>query len=147
MIEQQIEQDLKTAMLARDQEKTQTLRGIKSEILYYKVANSKRDSQLDDKEVIMILSKESKKRQESSDLYVQGGNKEKSDKELQEKQLIDHYLPTKISNAELEEIINRVIAGNPDSNMGQIIGLVRNETLGSAEGGDIARLVKEKLDK
>lgn len=145
MIEAQIEQDLKSAMLARDADKTTTLRGIKSVFLYAKVASGKRDSELPDEEAIKLLQKEAKKREESANLYKQGGNQERADKELAEKTLIDSYLPAKISEAEIESIVDAVIAENKDANMGQIISEVKAKTAGSADGGDIARIVKGKL--
>ena len=145
MLEKQLEQDLKTAMLARDSETTEVIRGLKSSILYYKVANNKRNEDLDDQELITILSKESKKRQESADLYVQGGDQSRADKELSEKQIIDKYLPAKMSIEDLTKLIEQVISENDGANMGQIIGIVRGKTNGMADGGDIARLVKEKI--
>jgi uncharacterized protein YqeY len=145
MIEKQLEQDIKTAMLARDSETTEVLRGLKSALLYYKVANSKRDQELDNQEIISVLSKESKKRQESADLYVQGGNQDRADKELSEKKIIDKYLPAKMSLDELSKVVDQIVSENQDSNMGQIIGMVRAKTQGAADGGDIAKLVKEKI--
>jgi len=145
MIEKQLEQDIKTAMLARDSETTEVLRGLKSALLYYKVANSKRDQELDDQEIISVFSKESKKRQESADLYVQGGNQDRADKELSEKKIIDKYLPAKMSLDELSKVVDQIVSENQDSNMGQIIGMVRAKTQGAADGGDIAKLVKEKI--
>jgi hypothetical protein len=145
MIEKQLEQDIKTAMLARDSETTEVLRGLKSALLYYKVANSKRDQELDNQEIISVFSKESKKRQESADLYVQGGNQDRADKELSEKKIIDKYLPAKMSLDELSKVVDQIVSENQDSNMGQIIGMVRAKTQGAADGGDIAKLVKEKI--
>jgi uncharacterized protein len=147
MIEAQVEQDLKSAMLARDPDKVSTLRGIKSFFLYAKVAAGTRDSELADSEAIALLQKEAKKRQESADLYNQGGEPARADKELSEKKLIETYLPAKVSEEELENIINDFMSANPDANMGQIIAAVKTETAGSADGGDIARIVKVKLEK
>jgi hypothetical protein len=145
MLEGKLEQDLKTAMLARDSETTEVLRGLKSAILYYKVANMKRDEVLSDAEVISIFAKESKKRQESAELYKQGNDQSRADKELSEKNIIDHYLPEKMSIEELESLIDQLVKDNPEANMGQLISIAREKTQGSAEGGDIARIVKEKL--
>lgn len=76
MLKQKIEQDIKTAMLAGDKTLVMTLRGLKSAILYIEVAQGIRDTGLPDAEVIDLLAKEAKKRQESADLYKQGGNQE-----------------------------------------------------------------------
>ncbi len=145
MIEQKIEQDLKSAMLARNSLLVETLRGLKSVILYVKVANGSRDEAMSDEAVIALLSKEAKKRQESADLYVQGGDKDRADKELSEKKIIEAYLPAKMSIEDLEKLVDQTISTNTDANLGQVIGLVKSKSAGTADGGDIARLVKERL--
>jgi len=146
MIEQQVEQDVKSAMLARDSHRTETLRGLKSVFLYAKVSSGKRDEALSDDEAIALLSKEAKKRQESADLYIKGGDQARADKEIIEKEIIESYLPPKLSDDELEAIVDDVVSKAPEpKNMGQIIGEVKKQTAGSADGGEIARLVKEKI--
>src|ERR1700752_3547961 len=101
MLEQRLEQDIKTALLAGDKSRALTLRGLKAALLNVKVATGKRESGLTDAEVLPILSKEAKKRQESADLYQQGGNQEKAEAELTEKAIIEEYLPAQLSEAEL----------------------------------------------
>jgi hypothetical protein len=145
MIEAQIERDLKVAMLARDTSKVSALRGLKSTFLYAKVAAGTRDRELADDEAIRLLQKEAKKRDESADLYAKGGENSRAEQELSEKKIIEQYLPTKLSEDKLVEVIDSVISTNPDFNMGQIIGEVKNKTAGTADGADIARIVKEKL--
>lgn len=149
VIKQQLDQDLKTAMLGGDKARTEVLRGLKSAILYAEVANGSRESGgLDDTAVQTILAKESKKRQESADLYVQGGSQDKADKELSEKAVIDGYLPEQLGEAELRQIIDAVIvetgAAGPQQ-MGQVIGAVKSRAGAAADGALIARLVKESL--
>ena len=148
MLEQKIEQDLKAALIARDSQKVSTLRGLKSALLNLKVATGKRESGLSEDEIIGVLSKQSKQRQESADLYVQGKDQARADAELAEKTLIDAYLPTQLSADDLAPIIDKVIAdtgANSPAAMGQVIGAVRAQTTGRADGALIARLVKEKL--
>jgi len=149
-VKQQIDQDLKTAMLAGDKTLTTTLRGLKSAILNVEIEQGKRDSGLSDDESISVLSKEAKKRQESVDLYKQGGNQEKADAELQEKTVIEKYLPEQISEEEIVKLIDQVISdtgANSMQQMGQVIGQVKQKVGASADGGTIARLVKEKLQQ
>jgi uncharacterized protein len=147
MIEAQIEQDLKSAMLAKESDRVSTLRGLKSAFLYAKVANGTKDKPLSDEVAMVLLQKESKKRIESAELYKQGGANVRAEKELDEKKIIDSYLPEKIDENELTDIITVLINSHPDFNMGQIIGEVRQITLGRADGSDIARIVKGKLEK
>lgn len=148
MIKQQLQDDVKTAMLAGDALRVETLRGLKSVILYAEVAARKRDTGLDDEEIQMLFAKEVKKRQESADLYVQGGSPERAQKELTEKTIIEEYLPVQLSEAEVSAIIDEVIAAQNASgqqSVGPVIGAVKQRVGSSANGGMIAKLVKEKL--
>src|SRR5689334_8443872 len=109
-IKSQVEQDLKTAMLAGDKTLVSTLRGLKSAILNEEIASGSRDTGLPDDKVLQILGKEAKKRQESADLYTQGGNQEKATAELQEKEVIQKYLPAQLSDDEIAKLIDEEIS-------------------------------------
>lgn len=149
-IKQQIDSDLKAAMLGGDKVLTTTLRGLKSVILYAEVAANLRETGLPDNEIIVLFSKEAKKRQESADLYKQGGNDEKAQAELVEKTVIEGYLPKQLSDEELILLIDSAISElNAEGTqvMGQVIGLVKQKSQGQADGGRIATLVKEKLSQ
>ncbi len=148
MLEEKLEQDIKTALLARDAQRVSTLKQVKSVLLNAKVASGKRASGLSDDEVLPILAKEAKKRQESADLYRQGGNQERAEAELAEKSIIETYLPAQLSEEEIIKLIDSVIAETGASGpqaMGLIIGQVKKLAGPSADGAMIARLVKEKL--
>jgi uncharacterized protein YqeY len=148
-IEGRLTQDLKAAMLAGQQHRVLTLRGLKSNLLYAKVAkNGPRDEELPDSEVLDILAREAKKRQESADLYTQGGNAEKATAELEEKAIIETYLPKQLSEGELKDVIERVVdelGADSMSRMGAVIGKVKQEVGVTADGAVVARLVKERL--
>ena len=148
MLEQQIEQDIKTAQLAGDKLRLTTLRGLKAALLNVKVATGKRESGLTDEEVLPLLSKQSKQRQESADMYVQGGDQVRADAELAEKAIIDAYLPEQLGEAQIagmiDEVISQTGAAGPQA-MGQVIGQVKSKAGAAADGAVIARLVKEKL--
>lgn len=147
-LKQRIEQDLKAALLAGDQTKVLTLRGIKSVILNEEVAKGLRSEGLSDQDITQLLVKESKKRQESADLYRQGHNEERATQELSEKAIVDGYLPKQLSETELGQIIDELIqaggATGPQA-LGQVIGQVKQKVGASADGATIARLVKERL--
>lgn len=147
-LEGRLTQDLKAAMLAGQQQHVMTLRGVKSALLYAKVADKRdRTQELSDEAVVAILAKESKKRQESADLYVRGGNQTKADAELAEKAIIDAYLPAQLSEAEVNRVIDEVLAKlGADSPVGQVIGAVKQQAGVAADGALIARLVKERLN-
>ncbi|MCA9327001.1 GatB/YqeY domain-containing protein [Candidatus Saccharibacteria bacterium] len=148
MIKQQLQDDVKTAMLAGDAARLETLRGLKSAILYAEVAAGKREDGLSDDDIQVLFAKEAKKRQESADLYTKGGSPERAEKELSEKAIIEEYLPEQMGEDELTRIVDTVIAEQGASGMqamGAVIGAVKKQVGTSADGGLIAKLVKEKL--
>jgi len=148
MLKARIDQDLKKALLAGDKVLATTLRGLKSVILYAEVAKGMREQGLPDDEIIVLLSKEAKKRQESADLYRQGGNEERASAELTEKQAIELYLPSQLSDDDLLKVVNETIdqlGASGVSAMGQVIGAVKQKTAGQADGSKIAQIVKERL--
>ena len=135
-------------MLSGDSARVETLRGLKSVILYAEVAAGKREEGLGDEEIQVLFAKEAKKRQESADLYVQGGAPDRAQKELSEKAIIETYLPVQLSEAEILAIIEDVIATQGATGLqaiGSVIGAVKQRTGSTADGSVIARLAKEKL--
>ena len=147
-MQEQIDKDLKQALLSGDKPKVETLRGIKSALLNEAIAQNARETGLSDEQIQKILARESKKRQEAADLYQQGGSAERAGAELAEKAIIDAYLPEQMSQEEVAKIVDEQIAdaGSPGmQDMGRIIGAVKAKTGGQADGGLIARLVKERL--
>jgi len=150
MLKQQLEQDLKKALLAGDKELATTLRSLKSVILYAEVAKGVRDEGLGDEDILTLFAKEAKKRQESADLYQQAGDEARTNAELAEKRIIEGYLPEQLDDSTLIEIIDGIIteldASGPQA-MGQVIGQVKQKTANQAEGARIAQLVKQRLEK
>jgi uncharacterized protein YqeY len=148
MLKQQLEQDLKTALLAGDKDRALILRGLKSVILYDEVAKGVRDEGLPDDEILALFAKEVKKRQESADLYRQGGYEDRASAELAEKAIIETYLPQQLSDEELIAVIDAAVSETGLSGMqamGQVIGLVKQKVGSQADGARIAKLVKERL--
>jgi uncharacterized protein len=148
MLKQQLEQDLKTALLAGDKDKATVLRSLKSVILYAEVAQGSRKDGLSDEEIVSLFSKEVKKRQESSELYQKGGSAERAQSELAEKAIIEAYLPQQLSDHELDAIVTSVIndlqVSGPQA-MGQVIAVIKQKVGAAADGSRIAKSVKERL--
>lgn len=140
-----IDQALKEALLARDERTTLVLRGVKAAILNEEVAQQKRDVGLNDTEIQTILAREAKKRVESAEMYRQGNAPDKAEAELAEKDIIETFLPPKISDQQLQSVIDQTVSSNLDLPMGQIIGLVKKEVGTSADGALIAQLVKQRM--
>lgn len=150
MLKERLDQDLKTALLAGNKTLATTLRGLKSVILYAEVAAGSRDKGLSDEEIVALFAKEAKKRQESADLYKQGSDEARADAELEEKKVIEAYLPQQLSDEDLLAVVDGVIAElgvSGQQAMGQVIGQVKQKTAGQADGARIAQLVKQRLEK
>jgi uncharacterized protein len=151
MLQEQISQDLKTALLARDADKVSVLRSLKSAITYAEVARGvKGGDGLSEQEIIEVLTRESKKRQESADLFTKGGAPDRASKELQERAVIDHYLPAALSEEEIAKLIDAAVQEMGEvtpQTMGRIIGRVKEMSKGAADGSVIAGMVKERLGR
>lgn len=144
-LKQQLDQDIKTALLAGDKPKAEVLKSLKSAVLYEEVAQKVRDTGLTDEQMLVVFAREAKKRGESAEMYKKAGEEQRATTELAEKEIIDAYLPKQLSDQELEGIVSEVLAANPEANMGQVIGAVRAKVGQSANGGRIAAAVKSKL--
>lgn len=149
-IKERIDQDLKKAMLAGDKTLVTTLRGLKSVILYAEVASGNRETGLDDEAVTVLLQKEAKKRQESADLYAQGGSGDKANSELDEKKVIEAYLPAQLDEAAVRQLVQSAISklgATSMAQMGQVIGAVKQEAGATVDGSLVARIAKELLSQ
>jgi len=144
-LKNRLEQDIKTAMLAGDKDRTIILKGLKTAIQYAEVAGRPSGQTMSDDDVTQLLAKEAKKRQDSADLYRQGGSPVRAEAEEREKAIIMTYLPTQLSEVEVQEIIEDVIAGMASPQIGQAIGAVKAKAGHGADGAMIARLVKATI--
>lgn len=144
---EQISNDIKAAMLAKDKIRLQALRGIKKEFLEAKTAKGG-DGELSDDVATKILQKMVKQRKDSASIYIQQNRQELADSELAESAVIETYLPKQMSPEELEEalkaIISQVGASGPQD-MGKVMGAATKALAGKAEGRLISETVKRLL--
>lgn len=148
-LKDQINNDLKTALLGGNRFAGEVLRGLKSVILDEEVKQNKRDSGLDDAVIEQLIAREVKKRTESAAIYDTAGRPELAANERAELEIISNYLPQQMSESEIAAVVDRVIAdmgATSPSVFGQVIGAVKSELGNSADGSIIARIVKEKLN-
>lgn len=146
----QIESDLKVAMLAGEKTKAETLRGIKSAFLYEAVALGSKDKLLPEQDTQRVLAREAKKRAEAAELYKKAGETDRAAAELTEKTIIDSYLPQRMSQDDLKKLVAKHIAAlnaTSQADMGKVIGAVRQEAGVTADGALIASLVREAISQ
>ncbi len=144
----QLENDIKAALLGGDRFRGEVLRNLKAAILDEEVAQNKRDTGLEDAEIEKIIVKEVKKRNDSATQFEAAGRPELVEQEQAEAKVLEVYLPEQLSEEEVAATIDAVIAdlgASGPQTMGQVIGAVKGKLGSSADGGLIARLVKEKL--
>ena len=147
-LKEQINNDLKAALLGGNRFVADTLRNLKAAILNEEVALNRRDEGLNDSEIEGIIAREVKKRNESKTLYEQNNRPELAEVEQNEIDVLTAYLPQQLTENEIQAIINDVIAqtGAADIKaMGQVIGAVKAKCGTAADGATVARLVKTTL--
>ena len=148
MLEQQIQNDLKAAMLAKDKVALASIRGIKAAILLAKTAEGGQKDTIEDGELVKIIQKLVKQRKESAAIYTEQNRPELAENELAEAAVMEKYLPKALSEEEVEaavkEIINKVGASSM-ADMGKVMGVATKKLAGQAEGRVISSTVKRLL--
>ncbi len=146
-LEQQINQDIKAAMIAKDQAKLRGLRAIKAAILLAKTEKGGADEMSQDTE-IKVLQKLVKQRKESAEIYQQQGREDLYQIEVEEQEVIEAYLPKQLDRAAIEEIVKGIINESGASSikdMGKVMGLANQKLAGQADGRTISEVVKSLL--
>jgi len=147
MISTTIDQEIKKAMLAKDQAQLRGLRAIKAALLLAKTEKGSSEEITEEAES-KILQKLVKQRRESADIYKQQGREDLSVIEEEEIEVISHFLPKQLEQAEIESIIAQIIKDSGAASvkeMGKVIGLANKELAGKADGKLIAEIVKAQL--
>ncbi len=148
-LKDQLRADLTTAMKARDQVRSSTLRMVISAISNAEVAG-KTARELSDEEVMAVLAAEAKKRREAATAFAEGGREESAEKERVEFEVIAVYLPEQLDAAEIERIVTEAVAstgaaGEGMKAMGKVMGVVQPQVKGRADGGAVAAEVRRQL--
>jgi uncharacterized protein YqeY len=135
--------------LGGDRFRADVLRGLKAVILNEEVAQNKRDEGLDDASIEQLVAKEVKKRLDSVQQYVAAERPELAETEQAEAKILETYLPEQLSEEDIKVAIDDTIGelgvSGPQA-MGQVISAVKGKLGNAADGGTIARLVKEALN-
>ena len=139
----QMQEDLKVALKGGNSEVTGTIRMLQAAVYNEHIAKGK-DKELTDEDIMAVLRKEAKKRRESADVFAGAGRKDLADKEEKELVLIKGYLPSELSDAEVDAIVAEVVAGG-GSEFGKVMGAVMAKVAGRAESGKVSASVKKAL--
>ena len=143
----QVSNDIKSAMLAKDKVRLEALRGIKKEFLEAKTAKGA-DGELTDDMAMKILAKMVKQRKESAQIYTEQNRPDLAEPELAEAAVIETYLPKQMTEEELTEAFKAIIAqvgATTPQEMGKVMGVATKQLAGRADGRAISAKVKELL--
>ncbi|MFQ6327629.1 MULTISPECIES: GatB/YqeY domain-containing protein [unclassified Nocardia] len=151
-LKSQLRADMTAAMKAKDKLRLATLRMLLAAVQNAEVAGSEA-RELSDAEVIAVLQKEAKKRSESAEVYTQAGRGELAANEHAEARIIDEYLPTQLSDAEVADVADTAIAQVAEQlgerpgmrQMGQVMKAATAIAKGKADGSRLSAAVKARL--
>lgn len=143
----QISEDIKAAMKARDKVRLETLRNIKKVFLEAKTAPGANDT-LEDADALKILQKLAKQGRETAQTYLDNNRQDLADEELAQAKVIEEYLPKPLSEEEIEKEVKDIIAqtgAQGMKDMGKVMGMASKKMAGRADGRAISTIVKKLL--
>lgn len=146
-LEQQIQEDIKAAMKAKDAVAMAAVRAVKNEILLFKTAEGG-SKDVTDGDVMKMIQKLIKQRKETAQIYVDNGRQELADNELAEAGVMERYLPKQLSPEELEARIKEIVAetgATSIKDMGKVMGIATKRLAGVADGRAVSAAVKALL--
>jgi uncharacterized protein YqeY len=147
-LENRINADIKAAMIAKDSQKLEALRGIKAALLLAKTSKEAVGGEIPDEAGLKIVQKLIKQRQESAEIYKTNNRNDLAEQELFQAAVIEQYLPKQISEEEILEGVMKIIRETGASSardMGKVMGLASKEFAGKADNKVVADLVKKLL--
>lgn len=146
-LEKRIQTDMVAAMKAKETVRLAALRGIKAAILLAKTSEGG-NGEVSDADIVKIIGKLVKQRKESAEIYAGQNRPELAENELAEAAAMEVYLPKQLSEAEVEEELQKIIAetgASKMSDMGKVMGTATKRLAGQADGKLISTLVKKLL--
>lgn len=142
---ERIGEDIKTAMKAKDQVRLDTLRMLKSDLNNVRIDKK---SDLTDEDVLAVIQKSVKKRQDSIEAYTTGGRADLADKETREMEILKGFLPEQMSESDIQALVKAVIAETGASSkrdMGKVMGALMPKVKGRADGKLVQQAVSALL--
>ncbi len=148
MTPQQLRDELRVAMLARDTEKTSVLRMIISAIQYYEINKGGAGYEATDEDVLSVIGREVKQRRESIEQFQNANRQDLVDKETKELEILKVYLPEQMSEEEIRQLVQESITQTGASSIqdiGKVMGNLMPKLKGKADGNLVNKLVRESL--
>jgi hypothetical protein len=142
---EEIDDEIKDAMKARDSERRDALRLILDAL---KKSEKELQRPLSEEEELQVMQRERKKRIEAAEAFREGGREEQADAEERELDILEEFMPEPLSEEEIEEIIDDVIAevgATSMAQLGRVMADVMPQIAGRADGSQVSQIVREKL--
>jgi hypothetical protein len=146
MLEEKILNDYKEAMKSRETLRSSVLSFLRADMLNQ--ATAKKKDKLDDAEIIAVIKKQIKQRQDSIEQFTKGLRLEMAEKEKKELEMLKVYLPQELSAEQIKVLIEEAVIATGSSNMkdmGRLMKEVTAKTAGSADGKLVSDLVRQRL--
>ena len=146
-LQDQIMDEIKAAMRAKDSVTLESLRAVKAALLLAQTESGAK-AELSSEEEIKLLQRLVKQRKDSATIYTQQGRADLAEPEMQQAAIIERFLPEQLSEAEIEAAVAKIISGNGLSgmqSMGKVMGLASAELAGKADGKTISNIVRKLL--
>ena len=144
-LKQTLSDTIKTSMKARELERVKVLRNVQSVVKQIEID---RQTELDDAQVLEVLQKQLKQRHESLSIFTENGRDDLASKEQFEIDIINEFMPKQMDDAELAALVNAEIkeqGATSMRDMGSVMGVLKNKTVGRADPALISKLVKDAL--
>lgn len=144
---EQISEDIKNAMKARDKVRLNTLRNVKKVFLEAVTAPGANET-LEDSDALKIITKLAKQGKETAKTYIDNNRQDLADEELAQVAVLEEYLPKQLSEAEITEVVKAIIASTGAEgmkDMGKVMGIASKQMAGKADGKIISQIVKGLL--
>ncbi len=146
-LSEKIRNDMISAVKAKESVKVEILKMVLASL---KNAEIESEKELDEKAQEQIVRKETKKLKDAFEQYTQGGRDDLAEKEKQQLEILEEYLPKQMQEAEIKEFIGKKakeLGVESMKDMGKLMGVVMKELQGKADGGMVNKLVKEVLNE
>jgi uncharacterized protein len=150
MLREKLQADLKESMIAKNEVRTSTIRLVLSALKYFEIQKGGAGYVATDEEILEVVSKEAKKRKESLVVYKENNRQDLVDKEQEELDVLQKYLPEQMSEAEIRTLVQEAIqqtGATSPADMGKVMGTLVSKTKGKADGSIVSRIVREELSK
>jgi uncharacterized protein len=150
MTKQELKDELKQSMLAKDSVKTSVLRMVISAIGYAEIQKGGAGYEATDEDVMNVIQKEAKQHRDSIEQFKNAGRPELVEKEEIELAILEKYMPAQMGEDEIRKLVVAAVAksgATSAADMGKVMGVLMPDVKGKADGGVVSRIVREELAK